>query len=100
MNTEKIEALKFAIDSDLTTLENCLLLLYSKQTAGEQEAGQTAEKNNYGFSGCDSKTLSYYARWLESGRHLSDRFLIDARKRIKKYVGQLIKIQEEEILKI
>ena len=70
-------------------VEKALLRLYREQTTLEQAAGTTREDNARGFNAPDSSILSYRARWLLSGRHLSGKHLEDSRTRLRKYATQL-----------
>lgn len=73
-------------------LERAIVSIYEWQTADEKREGHTNTWNNVGYNGADSSKMSYYAKWIMSGRHLSDRFLEDAEVRIEKYAGQLARI--------
>lgn len=84
------------IRSKLTTdqrwLEAAILALYAMQTQDEKQVGDTRHDNDRGFNSADARPLSYYARWLQTGRHLTGRYLLDAQQRCQKYAKQLLRI--------
>lgn len=80
------------ITTDRRWCERAILALYEKQTAGEKIAGATCVNNGIGFNGPDGNRMSYYARWIISGKHLTGEFLKDAFDRIGKYAKQLTAI--------
>lgn len=93
-----------------TMVERSLLILYARQTKDERVAENTTHHNCMGFSACDAKILSSFARQIKTnkygypeGRRLSLKQLYIARKCLKKYANQLamfantqneIKVQE------
>ena len=83
--------LKQMMKTNQKVLELSILLIYKHQTDDEQMTGETHEHNNVGFSGCDSKTLSYYAKWIKKGNHLSGKFLGKAKEKMPKYSRQIAK---------
>lgn len=93
-NAEKI---KQKLQSDDTWVERAVMAIFDKQTASEQRLEEAIIKNNVGFNKPDSSLMSYYARWIRSGHHLSGNHLEKARKGILKYAGQLAKIANHEI---
>jgi len=84
------------IDLNLQTsqkwLERGVLAIFNFQTRDEQAAEETQVRNRVGFSGSDARLGTYYAKWLMSGKHLSGRHLLLARKIMRKYSGQLTRI--------
>lgn len=49
--------------------------------------------NKIGFNKPDAKIMTYYAEYMiKTHKHLSGKFLNDAKKRIIKYISQLTKI--------
>ena len=48
--------------------------------------------NGVGFSSCDANKLSYYAKWILAGKHLSGKYLEDALKKLLKYSKQAIRL--------
>jgi len=99
MTTQKVYE-KSEIASKLASsqawLERGILAIYARQTADEKNHGETVHLNCVGFSGADAKYLSYLARYLQNGNHLSGKFLVGGRKRMAKYAGQLTKIANGE----
>lgn len=88
--------IEIRMQEDLRWLERAIVAIYERQTAAEQAAGQTREHNGIGFNGVDAPFLTYLAEWILSGKHLSGKFLIKARKRMVKYSGQLQRIAMEK----
>lgn len=84
------------IKSDIW-LTKAILAIYSLQTASEQASEVTIHINHVGFSAFDALRMSYYAKWLKSGRTLSGTHKDLARKKILRYVKQLTKIANKEI---
>lgn len=82
---------------EMNGLERAVVAIYKKQTDQEKAVGVTQEDNGVGFNGADSAKMSYYARWIISGRLLTGEFRQDARKRIRKYAGQLVRIANKEL---
>lgn len=66
-----------------------LVVIYSLQTAEEKFAKETVESNGVGFSGYDAQFLSSLAQQVMDKGLLSQKQLASARKRIRKYAGQL-----------
>lgn len=91
------EFIAFKIASDQRWLERAILAIYKRQTHDEQRDEQSKYHNFRGFNGPNAKRMTYYACWLKSGRSLSGRHLEDARHRVQKYCGQLLRIANEEL---
>lgn len=70
--------------------QRAISVLYSYQTAEEQEAGDTSLKNGAGFNGTDAFILSSFATQLEKGRNLSPKQLAIAFKKLPKYRKQIL----------
>lgn len=66
-----------------------LMVLYSFQTADEQNIGLTVEENGMGFNGADAEILTSFAQFYERTGRLSDKQLEIARSKILKYAGQI-----------
>ena len=73
-------------------LFSAILAIFNKQTEFEQKVEETNCDNGVGFTGCDAKRLSYYAKWIKNRGGLTGRHLEIARKRMVKYAGQLARI--------
>jgi len=78
-------------------LTKAILAIYALQTASEQSMEATTQLNHVGFSAFDAKRLSYYAKWLKSGRVLSGTHKEVARKKMLRYTKQLAKIANKEV---
>jgi len=71
-----------------------------RQSRDWLERGILAINNNEGFSEIDADHLSYFARWIMSGKQLNGKHLRKARALMMKYAGQLVEIanvQESEL---
>jgi hypothetical protein len=73
-----------------------LLLIFSKQTASEQQTEQTTIHNNVGFTGVDAEILSSFAKQYQTRNFLSPKQMVILKKMIKKYWQQVI---DESIVK-
>lgn len=71
-------------------VERGILRLYSLQTSSEQSSGETREANGVGFSGAYSRSGTYYAKWLNSGRNLTGKHLDKAREICLRHSRQLV----------
>jgi len=89
--------IKTLIMTNQRWVERAILAIFRKQTEREQSTEDTIDRNGVGFTAYDARKLSYYAKWILSGRHLSGKFLQDAFKKTGKYAGQLEKISKGEI---
>ena len=85
------------ITKDQAWLERAILALYEYQTLDERKAEISVEENNVGFNKPDAGRLSYYAKWIMNGKHLSGPHIEIARNKIQKYCGQLTKIANNKV---
>jgi hypothetical protein len=83
--------------TDVKWLERGILALYARQTADEQKIKETHRRNGEGFNKPDAVLLSNYAELLNMGRHLSEKQLFIARKKMRKYASQLTRIANSKI---
>lgn len=90
---EILEGLK----SNNSWVEKAVLAIFNKQTIEEQISDSTRKSNNMGYNSSDARLMSYYAKWIQSGKKLTGCHLEKARKKIYKYSGQLTKIANGEI---
>lgn len=99
MNNAKTtrEYFESKINADQRWLERAILAIYERQTNDEQATEDSKYHNLRGFNGPDAKRMSYYAKWILGGKHLSRHHVDIARKRMKKYTGQLVVIAEEKV---
>lgn len=64
--------------------------LYRRQTDDEKKLEQTKHENGIGFNAVDASLLTSFAKqWMHTGR-LSCKQLFVARKKLPKYVKQLL----------
>lgn len=91
------ELIKSKIETSQEWLERGIVAIFNRQTRDEQADQVTKHQNGVGFNGVDARYMSYLARWLKSGKHLSGNHLVKARNKMVKYVGQLTKIANGEI---
>ena len=88
------ETIAKLIHDSTKMVERSLLVLYSRQTEGEQHAETTCETNHMGFTGADANLLSSFAKQIiksqrTEGQRLSPKQLFFARKKLPKYAKQL-----------
>lgn len=96
MNTYTKEFIQEKLSSDLRWIERGVVVLFGRQTEDEQQTSSTVYQNGKGFTGSDSRYLTYISKYLLSGRHLTGRHLEKVSKKLPKYWRQ---IQEEINLK-
>jgi hypothetical protein len=73
-------------------VERAMLALLSRQTQDEQTQGTVNHHNGKGFAASNSKSGTYFAKWVESGRNLTGKHLDKARKIALHHAGQLTDI--------
>ena len=78
-----------SIDCNDAAVLKALKMIYSKQTATEQAISQTNEDNHVGFSAFDADILSSFARQAMYHGMLSDKQMVLARKKVRRYWKQL-----------
>ena len=86
-NKEKLVEL---LNTNDRAIERAMVVLYNRQTLGEQATGDTHILNGIGFSGAHSKLGTYYAKWVLNGNKLSGSHLAKARKIALRYTSQLL----------
>lgn len=69
-----------------------LLIIYDFQTEDEKVDDETKVYNNVGFSGVDAKILSSFAKQLHEKFYLSPKQMTLTRKKMRKYINQIIKL--------
>lgn len=86
------DQIKEKLASDPRWIERSLCVLFARQTEDEQRSDATVHNNGIGFSGCDSRYLSYCAKWLQKGStyHLNDKHLEKCGKKLPKYWRQIL----------
>jgi len=98
MSKEKEELkakIKHMISTNPAWTEKAILALFNYQTAYEQNIEDTIEHNCVGFNAPDARRLTYYAKWIRSGKHLDGWHLSKAQTMVKKYAGQLVEIASQ-----
>ena len=96
MTTFTKEYIQEKLSTDIRWIERGVIVLFGRQTDDEQRSSSTVYQNGMGFTGSDSRYLTYISNYLLSGRHLSGRHLEKVSKKLPKYWRQ---IQEEINLK-
>lgn len=74
-----------------------LLAIFDKQTSDEQYSEETKYHNGIGFNGVDAPFMSSLAVQYRNKGFLSEKQKVYARKKMKKYCGQLLKIANGKI---
>ena len=95
-NTLTKEYIVEKMNSDFKWLKQAILAIYARQTEDEKDSETTNNDNGRGFTGTDARFGSSLAKQLLSGRTLSDRQLVSARRMMKKYAGQLLRVVKEK----
>lgn len=90
-----IEEMKNLIATNDTVLYRSLIVLYNGQTADEKACGETTHNNGVGFNGVDAPILTSFAEFLIRARFLTQKQKDLARKKLPKYVKQLVRIANE-----
>lgn len=83
------EFIQEKLTSNPKWIERGLIVLYNRQTEDEKQSSETKWDNGKGFSGSDSKYLSYCSKWVLSGRSLSGVHLEKCGKKMRKYWKQI-----------
>jgi hypothetical protein len=80
------------IQQDDKWAQRAILALYDHQTEDERMVGETHHNNRVGFNAFDAEFMTSLAIQLERYGSLSPKQLAAARKVLKKYCGQLVRI--------
>ena len=86
MNKSEIKSLLIGNDR---AVELAMVALFKCQTSDEQNTSTTKESNGMGFNAFHAESGTYYAKWVLSGKKLTGRHLVKARKMACYYAGQL-----------
>lgn len=100
IKTWKKNEIKEKLESgDRTWIERSVIAIFNKQTETEKAFETTNRNNGVGFTGSDAKIMSSFAKQLlkSKERHLSDKQMVIAKRKILKYAGQLAKIANGKI---
>jgi hypothetical protein len=84
------------IQTNTKWLHAGILAIYKRQTEDEKQTESTDKDNGMGFTGCDARFGSSLAKKLLAGYTLTINQEIAARKMMRKYAGQLLKVAKEK----
>ena len=87
---ELLQGLKHQISHDTEKARRALLLVYSKQTASEQNLGQTLEYNCEGFTALDAEILTGIATFYKNHDFLTPKQDQIVKRLMPKYAGQIL----------
>jgi hypothetical protein len=82
----EIEAL---INSNDRAVERAMVAIWERQTADEQATQDTRHHTGRGFAAWSARSGTYFAEWVRSGRRLTGKHLVKARKIALHHAGQL-----------
>lgn len=92
--TAKVKVIRDLLLKNDHFLEWAICILHEYQTVDEKWSDDTYHANQVGFNKPDAPRLSLYSRLIRQEGRLHGEHLIDARKRMIKYAGQLAKAKE------
>lgn len=84
------------MNTNVNWLYRGILAIYEYQTREEQQAEETKFNNGVGFNGVDGHIMSSFAKQLGWRKYLTEKQIFRARKIMKKYAGQLLRIAESK----
>ena len=84
------DSIKDLLSSNDRAVERAILVIYNNQTLDEKNEVTVSHNNGIGFLPMHARRGTYYANWLNSGRHLNGRHLEIARTMTMKYTRQLL----------
>ena len=84
------EQIKEKLSTDPRWIERGLIVLFNRQTEDEKTTDTTVHDNGIGFSGTDSRYLSYCSKWILKGNHLTGNHLDKCSKKLPKYWRQIL----------
>lgn len=90
-----LETVKENLSKNPKWVERAIVKLFEFQTADEQKSEIAMYHNNKGFNSSDAKRLSYYAKWINSGKHLTGNHLAKAQKVVPKYAKQILQLIQQ-----
>lgn len=82
--------IELLIDTNPVFLTRALVKIYDRQTRDEKDTKNTRHFNGVGFNAAHASKMSYYARWVLSGRSLSGTHLEKCKQTLKKYRKQIL----------
>ena len=77
------------INTHAGAVERAMVAIWERQTADEQETQGPRHHNGRGFASCTARSGTYFAGWVRSGRRLTGKHLVKARKIALHHAGQL-----------
>lgn len=77
------------INGNDRAVERAMVAIWERQTADEQETQDTRHHNGRGFAAWSARSGTYFAEWVRSGRRLTGKHLVKARKIALHHAGQL-----------
>ena len=86
------ESLRELLQTNDVAVLKGMVRIFDYQTSHEKAAEGTIDNNSVGFSGVDGHIMSSFARQYQQRGSLSPKQMVIARKKMTKYVGQLLKI--------
>lgn len=89
-----IEPVRHRLATDSGFVAWALEVLFQRQTASERAGRRTSVLNGQGFNRADSYILSSLARHFQGRGYLTPDQLAVARRRLRKYAGQLSRVAE------
>lgn|SRR5487761_2189874 len=95
-SSEVVDQIKAGLSVNPKWVERAIIVLFEKQTNDEQAALDTKYVNGQGFTSADARRMSFVAKFLLSGKHLTrEKALGIYGRRLQKYAVQLARIAEE-----
>jgi hypothetical protein len=85
------------LDASSHAVEAALLAIYERQTQEERCGAYSIETNGVGFSKFDADFCTSLVEQLKRGRHLTERQLPIARRKMKRYWRQLVTCMTTEV---
>lgn len=80
------------INNNSLAVERGIVAIWKRQTETERSAETVILDNGKGFATWSARSGTYFADWINSGRHLSGKHLVKARKICMFHAGQITNI--------
>lgn len=96
MNAETKSFIQLKLATNVAWATRAVAMIYTLQTADEQESGTTHNLNGVGFSGCDAEILSSFAKQLAKGRTLSAKQMAIVFRKMPRYHRQVCSLISAE----
>jgi hypothetical protein len=90
------ESIQLLIDKNDKAVYHAMLRIYARQTRDEQENAETRDYNTVGFTGVDGYIMSKYVEGYKKYGRLTEKQMVVARKKMKKYWRQLLDDMKHE----